>query len=116
MTLHRELTEQQRVILADDIPDVDVWWANLCRKWPDPIEAEAIFARKLADLAPGWRTRTDAGNYKNRAERDAIAENLIRDHQTQAEARRAEHKARIDEELRQTIRQEVAAILAERGL
>lgn len=106
MTLHRELTEQQRAILADDIPDVDAWWANLCRKWADPIEAEALFARKLADLAGPYRERqTKLGaNYKNRAEREAEADKLAKLHHAEQEKKRAEDRAEVERGFNEKVR------------
>ena len=66
----RELTANERAVLEHVVVDADAWWnhANDDAHRADP---EAAISAKVAKWQDDYDTAVAAGNYQNRAERDA---------------------------------------------
>ena len=66
---HRELTEEEENVLGYIVVDPADWWVHCEENFKgDP---EKALASKIAKWKPDYDAAVAAGNYKNRAERDA---------------------------------------------
>lgn len=67
---HRDLGENERVVLAHVELNPDGWWNNLCLKFT-PAQAESQLADKLARWRQAYETEVARPNYRTRAQRAA---------------------------------------------
>ena len=65
----RELTANERAVLEYVVVDADTWWSHA--NSVDRIDPEGAIAGKVAKWQDDYDTAVAAGNYQNRAERDA---------------------------------------------
>mgnify|MGYP003151891979 CR=1 FL=1 len=66
---HRELTSDETAVLAHVVVDPDEWWVHCEENFKG--DQEKALAVKIARCKPDYDAAVAAGNYKNRAERDA---------------------------------------------
>ena len=71
----RALTSRESVVLAHVVISPDDWWNHVCSRNGDDggraIDGEKALASKVAKWGPEYDRKLAAGNYKNRAVRQA---------------------------------------------
>lgn len=65
----RQMTADERAVLAHVVLDPDAWWEHV--NVAANVDAETALAQKVARWRPAYLAAVAAGNYKNRAQREA---------------------------------------------
>jgi len=66
----RDLTSNERAVLEHVVLDADAWWSH-ANAW-EKTDHEAALAGKVARYQDAYDEALAAGDYKTRAERDAL--------------------------------------------
>lgn len=66
----RELTSLERSVLAHIVVDADAWWAH-ANDENNRVDPETAIASKVERHKQAYLEAVEAGNYLNRAEREA---------------------------------------------
>lgn len=65
------MTEDQKAILAHVLIDPEAWFENVKEVFAEG--ADSVLANKIAKYEPAYREALAGGNYKTRAEREALS-------------------------------------------